>query len=143
MYLIATARFSSGFEGNVVPRQLLNVSDERGNYLISIGVAEKVETKPAPLAYETKLVDPPSVSHPVPLSQLRMSSDAEDTSSSSSTTAGDSRPGQMSSTPATNAGGVTISEQSGKASGENVGPRKRGRPRKIRSTESSDSQSQE
>lgn len=133
MRVVAKKRFSSSLEGNVVPGMVLQVTEERAAYLAGLGNVEIMEAKPDPLTREKK----PALyaSRPAPASQPQMSSDVGVSSSSQSTIAGESLPGQTSSTPATSDGGTTTSKALDKGSKANSGRKTRRRRKNTNSTE--------
>lgn len=129
--MIAKARFSSGTEGNLRPREEFWATPERAQVLQGLGVAvplESYETKPANFNLQTK--PGPSASLPeAPASPKPTSTVAGDVPASLSTTPTGSRRGQQPSTPATDSGGESTPIVSDKLSVAPSGPKTR-KPRK-------------
>lgn len=113
-------------EGTVRPRDELPVDPERAAWLVSIGNAEFLETKPSPFGLETK-ASSSSPEGPAPAAPGSTSS--EGALSSSSTTATGSAPKRKSSTRGTAAGGSTTKRSSSKAASKASAGRKTSKPR--------------
>lgn len=134
MQIKSTRKFSSGDLGHVVPGRVLTVSEERGKYLISIGVAESLEIKPAPLDLEVK---PAPSSQPARVRQgiTSASFQREASTVSQSMTPSDSSLTPDTSTQQTCDGGESTTPKSGKVTPARAGRKTRKRRASTDSTE--------